>query len=192
MITRFCVRVIRIPGGTTRFPLQTSTGVQVDLSALRTAIDESWVPLDELAILDEEDRFVCRYIYRTNTETIENDDSWDLMSRSLQKEWRRIVREIRCYIATVRALQLLRRIETETAAGGVWTEEDLRNAGLVPHMTTTRPGYYPRTGYSFANSLQFYKGVYGAGLVERIPRYDTVNYHYIKYWLYELTEVMPL
>lgn len=171
-------------------PAGTATAAMVDLRAIRDSIDESWSPIDTVSIWSEAgSRRVCIYEFSGNEETVDWSEGWNTMPNALRVEWGRLLRAIRCYIGLRRALDLLHRLHVDRDNGGVLVEEDLYDEGLHHGGTKSRPGYYPRSGRDLLDSLEVYQGVYGAGLVQKIPRYDTQNYHYIRYWLYDLTEV---
>lgn len=172
------------------WPTGTATAAQVDLRQIRESIDESWTPVNLIGIWGE-GRRICLYEYRTNSETVEWLEAWNTLPHGLEVEWRRTIKAIRTYIAARRAEIFLRQLHQDADNGGVLEEQYLRDEGLCPGTTRSRPGYWPRTGRTLLQSLELYQGVYGAGLVERIPRYDTQNYHYIRYWLYDLDEVTP-
>lgn len=167
----------------------TSTGAQYDLRKIREQIDPEWIPLRSVELWVGSER-ALRWEYQTNEEDL-IARLRDQLSRSLLMEWERIKRACRCHIARRLALDFLRQIHQDAEAGGVLTEVDLREEGLLPGATKTRPGYWPRVDLPLVKRLELYDGAYGVGLIEHIPRYDTNNYHFVKYWLYDLEEVRP-
>lgn len=167
----------------------TSTGAQYDLRKIREHIDPEWIPLRSVELWVGSER-ALRWEYQTNEEDL-IPRLQDQLSRSLLMEWERLKRACRCHIARRLAQELLRQIHQDADAGGILTEEDLREEGLLPGTTKTRPGYWPRAELPLARCLELYDGAYGVGLIEHIPRYDTNNYHFVKYWLYDLEEVRP-
>lgn len=169
----------------------TSTGAQYDLRKIREQIDPEWIPLRSVEIWVNGER-ALRWEYQTNDELITSPGLRDQLSRSLLMEWERLKRACRCHIARRLAQEFLRQIHQDAETGGVLTEEDLREEGLLPGTTKTRPGYWPRAELPLVKCLELYDGAYGVGLIEHIPRYDTNNYHFVKYWLYDLEEVRPL
>lgn len=169
----------------------TATNVQYGLRKIREKIDPEWIPAAWIELYVG-DRLALRWEYRTNTETEGPAADDPAISRSLLMEWARCLRAMRSHIARRLAASLLHEIHEDAEHGGVWTEADLREEGLVPGSTKTRPGYWPRADVPLAKTLEIYDGAYGVGLVEHIPRYDTNNYHFVKYWLYDLEEVRPL
>lgn len=173
------------------FPAGTATAAMVDLRNVRNAIDESWDPVNTVSIWSEASaRRICVYDFSTNEETVDWAEGWNTLPSGLRTEWDRLIRQIRIYAAARKAILLLQRLHIDRDNGGVLVEEDLEAEGLHAGMTKTRPGYFPRTGRDLLDSLEFYQGIYGAGLIQKIPRYDTQNYHYIRYWLYDLDEVI--
>lgn len=169
----------------------TCTGAQYDLRKIREQIDPEWIPLRSVEIWVKGER-ALRWEYQTNEELITAPLLVDQLSRSLLMEWERIKRACRCHIARRLALDFLRQIHQDAETGGILTEEDLREEGLLPGAAKTRPGYWPRTELPLVKCLEIYDGAYGVGLIEHFPRYDTNNYHFVKYWLYDLEEVRPL
>lgn len=168
----------------------TSTGAQYDLRKIREQIDPEWIPLRSVELWVDGTR-ALRWEYQTNEEVITAPRLLDQLSRSLLMEWERIKRACRCHIARRLALDFLRQIHQDAETGGILTEEDLREEGLLPGATKTRPGYWPRADLPLVKCLELYDGAYGVGLIEHLPRYDTQNYHFVKYWLYDLEEVLP-
>lgn len=164
--------------------------IQYDLRKIREQIDPEWIPLRSVEIWVDGER-ALRWEYQTNDEIITAPRLLDQLSRSLLMEWERLKRACRCHIARRLAASLLHEIREDTEHGGVWTEEDLREEGLLPGSTKSRPGYWSRADLPLAKCLDLYDGAYGVGLIEHIPRYDTNNYHFVKYWLYDLEEVQP-
>lgn len=169
----------------------TATSVQYDLRKLREKIDPEWIPVQWLALYVG-DQIALHWEYRTNTETEGPAYRDPAISRSLGMEWVRCLTAMRKHIARRLAASLLHDIHEDSEHGGVWTEADLREEGLVPCSTKSRPGYWPRREVPLAEALSLYDGAYGVGLIEHIPRYDTNNYHFVKYWLYDLSEVLPI
>lgn len=167
----------------------TSTGAQYDLRKIREHIDPEWIPLRSVELWVGSER-ALRWEYQTNEEDL-IPRLQDQLSRSLLMEWERLKRACRCHIARRLAASLLHEIREDTEHGGVWTKEDLREEGLLPGSTKSRPGYWSRADLPLAKCLDLYDGAYGVGLIEHIPRYDTNNYHFVKYWLYDLEEVQP-
>lgn len=168
----------------------TCTAAQYDLRKIREHIDPEWIPFRSVELWLNGER-ALRWEYQTNDEDI-IPRLQEQLSRSLLMEWERIKRAGRCHIARRLAASLLHQIHEDSEHGGVWTEHDLREEGLEPCGTKTRPGYWPRQELALAKTLELYDGAYGVGLIEHIPRYDTTNYHFVKYWLYDLEEVRPL
>ncbi len=178
-------------GGSCTGEEKTSTGIQQDLRTMRLAVDQIWAPFQYLAIWHE-GRRVASYEYATNDETIDWIGCWMLKcSRSLRNEWERLIRTVRLEMARRKAAELLHRIHLDDANGGYLMADDLIQEGLRPGPVKTRPGYCPRAERPLSEELELYSGAYGAGFIQHLPRYDTLNYHYVKYWLYDLEEVTP-
>ena len=169
----------------------TATMAQYDLRKIREKIDPEWIPVQWITLYVG-DKIALHFEYRTNTETEGPAYRDPAISMSLGQEWVRCLTAMRSHIARRLASSLLHQILEDTDNGGVWTEQDLREEGLNSDATKTRPGYWPRQELPLAKCLDLYDGAYGVGLIEHIPRYDTTNYHYVKYWLYDLEEVRPL
>lgn len=168
----------------------TATAVQYDLRRIREKVDPEWIPCVWICLYVG-DKIALHWEYRTNTETEGPAYRDPAISRSLLMEWLRCIRVMRCHIARRLASTLLHEINEDTENGGHWAEEDLRDCGLISGTMKSRPGYWPRGEAPLAKSLELYDGAYGVGLIEHIPRYDTNNYHFVKYWLYDLEEVRP-
>lgn len=169
----------------------TATMAQHDLCRIRKKIDPEWIPYQWIS-LNVGDQIAMHFEYRTNTET-EGPAYWDpAVSRSLGQEWVRCLTAMRSHIARRLAASLLHQIHEDEDNGGRWDESDLREEGLSPCTTKTRPGYWSKAKQPLGKTLELYDGLFGVGLIEHIPRYDTNNYHYIRYWLYDLEEVRPL
>ena len=167
----------------------TNTGAQYNLRKIREHIDPEGIPLRSVELWVGSER-ALRWVYQTNEEDL-IPRLQDQLSRSLLMEWERLKRACRCRIAWRLAISLLHEILEDTENGGIWTEENLREEGLLPGAQKSRPGYWPRADLPLAKCLGLYDGAYGVGLIEHIPRYDTNNYHFVKYWLYDLEEVTP-
>ena len=190
-VPRFRVDVATGVAGIEQGEELTSTGCQSDLRDLRLRIDELWVPFRAVAIYHE-NRRVILYDYMTNTETIDWTDAWGTKcTRSLRNEWARLIKAARLEMARRKAAALLQRIHLDDENGGYLMADDLIQEGLRPGPVKTRPGYCPRAERQLSEELELYSGAYGAGFVQHLPRYDTMNYHYVKYWLYDLEEVTP-
>lgn len=172
-------------------PERNSTGCQFDLRELRHQIDPEWIPITEISMWAEGVR-VIRYTWADNDEDLSCPRLWDLASRSLRDEWNRLVKAIRIEMGRRRAASYLHQVHLDQDAGGVLTPDDLIEEGLLPGTIKSRPGYWPRAERPLAECLELYSGAYGVGLIEHQPRYDTSNYHYVRYWLYELGELLPI
>lgn len=190
-VPRFHLAWTDAVGGACTGEEKTSTGIQQELRTMRLAVDQLWVPFQYLAIWHE-GRRVAFYEYQTNDETIDWTDCWMLKcSRSLRNEWERLIRTVRLEMARRKAADLLHRIHEDDENGGYLMADDLIQEGLRPGPVKTRPGYCPRAERQLSEELELYSGAYGAGFIQHLPRYDTLNYHYVKYWLYDLEEVTP-
>lgn len=166
-----------------------ATQTQLRLRDVRLVVDPAWTPFTEIAIWTEGVRCV-RFIYQDNEEDVSCPRLWDAATRSLRQEWDRLLRAVRIEMGRRRVTEWLHRAVMDWDNGGVLLEEDLEREGLHPGSTKTRPGYWSKN-LDLAESLEVYTGAYGVGLVQKIPRYDTTNYHFVKYWLYDLEEVRP-
>lgn len=164
-----------------------ATHTQFRLRDVRLAVDPAWAPFREISILTEGVRCV-RYVYQDNEEDVSCPRLWEAAPRSLRQEWNRLLRAVRIEMGRRRVTEWLHRAVMDLDNGGVLLEEDLEREGLHPGSTKTRPGYWSKN-LGLVESLEVYTGVYGVGLVQKIPRYDTTNYHFVKYWLYDLEEV---
>lgn len=184
------VEVVSGIGVRQEYPCRTCTGALYDLREIREQIDPEWIPLQSVAIWVGGERAVM-WTYQDNDEDV-NPRLRNLLSMSLIMGWERLKRACQRHIASRLARDYLLYIHQDAESGGVLLEENLREEGLLPCATKTRPGYWPRGEKPLVECLEYYEGVYGVGLVEHIPRYDTPNYHYVKYWLYDLEEVKPL
>lgn len=190
-VPRFHLAWTDAVGGSCTGEEKTSTGIQQELRTMRLAVDQIWTPFQYLAIWHE-GRRVASYEYQTNDETIDWTEAWMLKcSRSLRNEWERLIRTVRLEMARRKAADLLHRIHEDDENGGYLMADDLIQEGLRPGPVKTRPGYCPRAERQLSEELELYSGAYGAGFIQHIPRYDTLNYHYVKYWLYDLEEVTP-
>lgn len=167
-----------------------ATKTQLRLRDIRQAVDPSWTPFREISIWTEGVRCI-RYVYQDNEEDVSCPRLWVAATRSLQMEWNRLLRAVRIEMGRRRVTEWLHRAVMDWDNGGVLLEEDLEREGLHPGSTKTRPGYWGKN-LDLAESLEVYTGVYGVGLVQNIPRYDTTNYHFVRYWLYDLEEVAPV
>lgn len=168
----------------------TATETQTRLREIRQAIDPSWAPPDSISIWSEGVRCL-RYTWEDNEEDLSCPRIWEDATRSLAAEWIRLLRAIRIEMGRRRITEWLHRATVELDHGGILTEDDLREEGLHRGGTKSRPGYVPKNR-SLAESLEVYTGAYGVGLIEHIPRYDTRNFHFVQYWLYDLEEVKPV
>lgn len=178
-------------GGIEQGEERTATGCQLDLREIRNKIDELWDPFRAIALYHQ-DRRVIIYDYLRNEETVDWTDAWGLKAtRSLRQEWARVIRAARLEMARRKAADLLHRIRLDDENGGYLMADDLIQEGLRPGPVKTRPGYCPRAERQLSEELELYSGAYGAGFIQHLPRYDTLNYHYVKYWLYDLEEVTP-
>ena len=190
-VPRFHLAWTDAVGGSCTGEEKTSTGIQQELRTMRLAVDQLWAPFQYLAIWHE-GRRVASYEYQTNDETIDWTEAWMLKcSCSLRNEWERLIRTVRLEMARRKAADLLHRIHEDDENGGYLMADDLIQEGLWPGPVKTRPGYCPRAERQLSEELELYSGVYGAGFIQHLPRYDTLNYHYVKYWLYDLEEVTP-
>ena len=188
-VKTYSVEIVIGAGVSGRSDEDNATQTQLRLRDVRLAVDPSWTPFTEIAIWTEGVRCV-RYVYQDNEEDVSCPRLWDAATRSLQMEWNRLLRAVRIEMGRRRVTEWLHRAVMDWDNGGVLLEEDLEREGLHPGSTKTRPGYWPKNA-ELAGSLEVYTGAYGAGLVQHIPRYDTTNYHFVKYWLYDLEEVRP-
>lgn len=171
-----------------------ATQTQFRLREIRKAVDQSWIPFREIsiwALIGTECIRCIRFTYTDNEEDVSCPRIWDAATRSLRQEWDRLLRAVRIEMGRRRVTEWLQRAVMDWDNGGVLLEEDLEREGLHPGSTKTRPGYWSKN-LDLAESLEVYTGAYGVGLVQKIPRYDTTNYHYVKYWLYSLEEVTPV
>lgn len=99
--------------------------------------------------------------------------AWTRLCNAVQREmWRRYVEEY------------YRRARIDSENGGILDEQTLINDGFVRSALKTHPGYVSRAETPFIDQLEVYSGAYGVGFRQHIPRYDTANYHYVRYWLY--------
>lgn len=176
--------------GNTRTAPTICTGARDKLREIRQQVDELWIPFDVLQVREQESGvLICCYDYQANEETVY--PSCDEVTRSFRIEWDRTLRTIRREMARRAACELIHRIRVDEDNGGYWQAEDLRREGLHRGATKTHPGYCS-INLSFGESLDPYSGAYGAGIKINLPRYDTNNYHYVEYWLYDLQEVRPV
>lgn len=167
-----------------------ATQTQFRIRDVRLAVDPAWAPFREISIWTEGVRCVS-FVYQTNEEDVSCPRLWDAATRSLRQEWYRFLRAVRIEMGRRRVTEWLHRATVELDHGGILTEDDLREEGLHRGGTKSRPGYVPKNR-SLAESLEVYTGAYGVGLIEHIPRYDTRNFHFVQYWLYDLEEVTPV
>lgn len=191
MVTKhYSVEILSTVYGNTRTAPAICTRAQDELRKIRQQVDELWIPFDVLQVREQESGvLICCYDYQANDETVY--PSCDVVTRSFRIEWERTLRTIRREMARRAACELIHRIRVDEDNGGHWESEDLRHEGLHRGATKTHPGYCAKN-LSLGQSLEPYSGAYGAGIKVNLPRYDTNNYHYVEYWLYDLEEVRPV
>lgn len=185
----YSVEIFSSVYGNTRTAPEICTRVRDELRKIKQRVDELWIPFDVLQVRERESgALICRYDYQANKETVYPD--CDEATRAFRIEWDRTLRTIRRETARRAACELIHRIRMDENNGGYWEIEDLRHEGLHRGATKTHPGYCSKN-LSLGQSLEPYSGVYGAGIKVNLPRYDTYNYHYVEYWLYDLEAVIP-
>lgn len=191
MVTKhYSVEIQSAALGNTKTAPAICTRAQDELRKIRQQVDELWIPFDLLQVREQESgALICSYDYQANEETVY--PSCDVATRSFRVEWDRTLRTIRREMARRAACELIHRIRMDENNGGYWQAEDLRREGLHRGATKTHPGYCSKN-LTLGQSLEPYSGAYGAGIKINLPRYDTTNYHYVEYWLYDLEEVRPV
>lgn len=186
----YSVEILSAVYGNTRTAPAICTRAQDKLREIKQQVDELWIPFDVLQVREQESgALICCYDYQANEETVY--PSCDTATRAFRTEWDRTLRTIRQEMARRAACELIHRIRVDEDNGGCWKAEDLRHEGLHRGATKTHPGYCSKN-LSLGQSLEPYSGAYGAGIKVNLPRYDTNNYHYVEYWLYDLEEVRPV
>lgn len=186
----YSVEIQSVALGNTKTAPAICTRVMDELRKIKNQVDELWIPFDVLQVREQESgALICCYDYQANEETVYLD--CDAATRSFRVEWDRTLRTIRREMARRAACELIHRIRIEEDYGGCWQIEDLQYEGLHRGATKTHPGYCSKN-LTLSQSMEPYSGIYGAGIKVNIPRYDTNNYHYVQYWLYDLEEVRPV
>lgn len=190
MVTKhYSVEILSAALGNTKTAPAICTRALDELRKIKQQIDELWIPFDVLQVREQESgALICSYDYQANEETMY--PSCDVAPRSFRTEWDRTLRAIRREMARRAACELIHRIRVDEDNGGCWQIEDLRHEGLHRGATKTHPGYCSKN-LTLGQSLEPYSGAYGAGIKVNLPRYDTNNYHYVEYWLYDLEAVVP-
>lgn len=69
------------------------------------------------------------------------------------------------------------------------TLEDIENSGYTLHHTSFAPGYIPR---GTPEKITPYKGRFGTGYKVEFPCEITTAYHYVSYFIKEVTECKTL
>lgn len=186
----YSVEVFSSVFGNTRTAPAICTRALDELRKIKQQVDEFWIPFDVLQVREQESgALICFYDYQANEEMVYLDG--DKATRSFRIEWDRTLRTIRREMARRAACELIHRIRVDEYNGGCWQIEDLRHEGLHRGATKTHPGYCSKN-LTLGQSLEPYSGAYGAGIKVNLPRYDTNNYHYVEYWLFDLEEVRPV
>ena len=110
---------------------------------------------------------------------------WDTWPKIITAWWEKLIRAINRELARSYAEDYLLRAHVDAEAGGVLHDDDLLRDGFYRGPLKTHPGYVSRAETPLVNQLELYSGAYGVGFRQHIPRYDTNNYHYVRYWLYD-------
>ena len=129
---------------------------------------------------------IIGYDHRTNELDLQAPARFDALPKYMQNAYNRLIKELQKRRASAYVAQFLLQAHQDQERGGQLLEEDLRAAGFHQGCTKTHPGYWPRSERPLAECLEPYDGAYGVGMKEHIPRYDTQNYHFVKYWLLDL------
>lgn len=146
----------------------------------------SWYDISLYEVAGETTTRIISYNHRTNDEDQNSPTGYMALPAYLRNAWTRLERHLMKNRAAAYAEQFLLQAHQDQDHGGVLQEQDLREAGFTPGATKTHPGYWPRAEQPLADCLEPYNGVYGVGLKEHFPRYDTQNFHFVKYWLLDL------
>ena len=158
---------------------------------LNRKLDESMPSWYDISLLDSTPATPARivsYEHRTNEEDQNNSTAYMALPAYLRNAWARLLRHLMKNRAAAYAAQFLLQAHEDQERGGNLTEQDLLDAGFSKGSTKTHPGYWPRTETPLAECLELYNGAFGVGLKEHYPRFDTKNYHYVRYWLLDLEE----
>ncbi len=131
---------------------------------------------------------IVSYDHRTNEEDQNSPTAYMALPAYLRNAWTRLQRHLMKNRAAAYAAQFLLQAHEDQDRGGNLTEQDLLDAGFSRGSTKTHPGYWPRTETPLAECLELYNGAFGVGLKEHYARFDTKNYHYVRYWLLDLEE----
>lgn len=165
--------------------------VYVYLVDLNRKLDESMPSWYDISLLDSTPTIPARivsYDHRTNEEDQNSSTAYMALPAYLRNAWTRLQRHLMKNRAAAYAAQFLMQAHEDQERGGNLTEQDLLDAGFSKGSSKTHPGYWPRTETPLAECLELYNGVFGVGLKEHYPRFDTKNYHYVRYWLLDLEE----
>lgn len=111
--------------------------------------------------------------------------AWDAWPKIITAWWEKLIRKINHELGRRFAEEYLHRAHVDAEAGGILQENDLISDGFHRGPLKTHPGYVSRAETPLVNQLELYSGAYGVGFRQHIPRYDTKNYHYVRYWLYD-------
>lgn len=156
---------------------------------LNQKLDESMPSWYDIGLYQDDGealRRIVSYDHRTNEEDQNNPPAYMAMPAYLRNTWTRLQRHLMKNRAAAYAAQFLLQAHEDQEQGGQLSEQDLLAAGFSKGSSKTHPGYWPRTETPLAECLELYNGAFGVGLKEHYPRYDTKNYHYVRYWLLDL------
>ena len=161
----------------------------VDLNQKLDESMPSWydISLCEIDPSDLSTRIIS-YDHRTNKEDQNSPAVYLALPAYLRNAWTRLQRHLMKNRAAAYAAQFLLQAHQDQEQGGRLTEQDLLDAGFSEGSRKTHPGYWPRTETPLAECLELYNGAFGVGLKEHYPRFDTKNFHYVRYWLLDLKE----
>ena len=145
-----------------------------------------WYDISLYEVTGEIPSRIVSYNHRTNEEEQNDPSAYIALPSYLRNALARLQRHLMKNRAAAYAANFLHQAVEDLEQGGVLVEQDLLDAGFSRGTTKTHPGYWPRSETPLAECLELYNGAFGVGLKEHYPRYDTKNYHYVRYWLLDL------
>lgn len=103
----------------------------------------------------------------------------------IRAAWTKLIKAIRREISRRYVEEYYQRAKIDGENGGILDDQTLIDDGFVRGALKTHPGYVSRAETPMIDQLEPYSGAYGVGFRQHIPRYDTNNYHYVRYWIYD-------
>ena len=138
--------------------------------------------IEVVAVFEAGEIIICKWLSKYGDL---RHNTWHAWPQIITAWWEKLIRKINHELGRRYAEEYLHRAHIDAEAGGILQENDLISDGFYRGPLKTHPGYVSRAETPLVNQLELYSGAYGVGFRQHIPRYDTNNYHYVRYWLYD-------